>query len=371
MNPMNTELQVFTFNTPTGADSMLETLKGLQDDDLIELLDAVVVTKDSNNKVEVRQPLEVGPGKGAAFGALTGAVVGLLGGPAGVIVGFVSGAVTGGAAGAAMKSGLPEADIEALADDELDPGDSALLVYVDDVWVDQVEQAAEDFGAAVYRQILADQRKTEREQRTAVRKEKIDAASKSWQARIDKQRAAVASLRQQVSDTHQANRDAVQKQIAEANARLDQTYQNIVHRLQVWQQQLDAEISALEAQIKQSNASAKADLDQRLASAKQSRQALRSKVKETLSSRLNYLKSETETLKAQADHAQGQAKDKLNQRIAKLQADVAVEEQRLDQMQQADDAAWDAMAASIDTAIDNYWAALDEAEELYESEYDY
>ncbi len=79
MNLMNTELQVFTFDTLTGAEGMLAALKELQNDDLIELEAAVIVTKDLNNKVEVRQPLEVGPGKGAAFGALTGAVVGMLG----------------------------------------------------------------------------------------------------------------------------------------------------------------------------------------------------------------------------------------------------------------------------------------------------
>ncbi len=94
---MNTDLFVLTFDSPTGADSMLQTLKDLQDDYFIELLDAVIVTKDSTGNVQIRQPLTVDPGKGAAFGALTGAIVGMLGGPGGAIVGLVSGAVTGGA----------------------------------------------------------------------------------------------------------------------------------------------------------------------------------------------------------------------------------------------------------------------------------
>jgi uncharacterized membrane protein len=370
MNLMNTELQVFTFDTLTGADSMLGALKELQNDDLIELLDAVVVTKDLNNKVEVRQPLEVGPGRGAAFGALTGAVVGLLGGPGGAIVGFAAGALTGGATGAAMEAGLPKADIKALALDELDPGDSALAVYFEEVWIDQIEQAAEDFDAAVHRQILADQRKAEREERAAVRKEKIDAAYKSWQAKLDQQRASITALQQRASTALQADRDAVQKQIAQANARLEATHQNILHRLQVWQQQIDADIKALEAEMKQSNANAKADLDQRIASDKQARQALRSKVKATLSSQLNHVKSEAESLKAQAAQAQGQAKDKLNARVAKLQADLAAERQRLDQLDQADDAAWDMMAKGINDSINAYWAAINEAANEIEAKHD-
>ena len=73
---MPTELMVLKFSTPTGADEMLEVLKDFQSQDFIELLDAVIVTKDADHKVHVSQPLEVGPARGAAFGALTGAVVG-------------------------------------------------------------------------------------------------------------------------------------------------------------------------------------------------------------------------------------------------------------------------------------------------------
>jgi uncharacterized membrane protein len=344
---------------------MLGALKELQNDDLIELLDAVVVTKDLNNKVEVRQPLEVGPGKGAAFGALTGAVVGLLGGPGGAIVGFAAGALTGGATGAALQAELPKADIQALALEELDPGDSALAVYIDEIWIDQIEQAAEDFDAAIHRQILADQRKAEREERAAVRKEKIDAAYKSWQAKLDQQRAAITALQQRAATALQADRDALQKQIAQANAKLEETHQNILHRLQVWQQQIDADIKALEAEMKQANAKAKADLEQRIASDKQARQALRSKVKETLSSRLDHLKSETEHLKTQAAQAQGQAKDKLNQHVAKLQAGLAAAQQRFDEWEAEGDAAWEMHEKLIDEAIASYWHIFNTTEDEY------
>ena len=358
---MNTELQVFTFDTLTGADGMLGALKALQNDDFIELLDAVIVTKDLNNKVEVRQPLEVGPGKGAAFGALTGAVVGMLGGPGGAIVGFAAGALTGGATGAVMAADLPKADIKALALDELEPGESALAVYFDEVWIDQIEQAAEDLDAAVHHQILADQRKAEREERAAVRKEKIDAAYKSWQAKLDQQRASITALQQRAATDLQSDRDALQKQIAQANAKLEETHRNILHRLQIWQQQIDADIKASEAQIKQSNAKAKADLDQRIAADKQARQALRAKVKDTLSARLNHLKSEAEALKAQAAQADEQRKAKLNAHVAKLQADIAAEQQRIEQIDREEEAAWAVMATGINDAIDAYWAALDEA----------
>lgn len=366
---MNTELQVFTFNTLTGADDLLGALKELQKNDLIELLDAVIVTKDLNNKVTVRQPLEVGPGKGAAFGALTGAVVGLLGGPGGAIVGFAAGALTGGATGAAMAPELPTEYIKALALDELYPGDSALAVYIDEVWIDQIERTAKNLNAAAHRHMLAEQHKAEREERAAVRKEKIDAAYKSWQAKLDQQRASIIALQQRASTALQAERDAIQKQIAEANAKLQETHQNILHRLQVWQQEVDADVKALDAEIKQSTADAKADLEQRIAADKQARQALRSKVKETLTSQLDHLKSEVESLKTQAAQADEQRKANLNARVAKLQATIAAEQQRIDQMERANDAAWNEMAKSINGAMNAYWAAIDEAANEIESKH--
>src|SRR5262245_16721835 len=63
---MSTQLTVLEFNTPSGADDMLELLKAFQKRAFIELNDAVVVTKDDHQQVHVRQPLGADQGKGAA-----------------------------------------------------------------------------------------------------------------------------------------------------------------------------------------------------------------------------------------------------------------------------------------------------------------
>jgi hypothetical protein len=52
-----------------------------------------------------------------------------------------------------------------------------------------------------------------------------------------------------------------------------------------------------------------------------------------------------------------------------LQADIAAEQQRIEQMEQADDAAWDEMAKGINDAINGYWAAIDEAANEIESKH--
>src|SRR5262249_12063577 len=182
---MKTDLFVLTFPSPTGADAMLQRLKDLQSDNFIELLDAVIVTKDLSGKVQIRQPLAVGAGKGAAVGAVEGAIIGLLAGPGGALVGLVSGAITGAATGAAMEGGLPQDDIQAAAVDELEPGDSALMVYVDEVWIDQIEYTAQNLAANVVRHVVDVKRQADRNKAEQVRKEKIDAAYQSWQGKVD------------------------------------------------------------------------------------------------------------------------------------------------------------------------------------------
>ncbi len=362
---MNTNLVILTFNSSTGADAMLATLQTLQNDNFIEILDAVKITKDAAGNVEVRQPLAIGPGKGAAFGALTGTIVGLLGGPGGALVGLVSGAVTGGAAAAAMESGLPQEDIRAMAVDELKPGESALAVYVDEVWMDQIEDAARDLDAAFARHMVHEQNKLARAKAAELRQEKIDAAYKAWQAKVDNLRSSAETLRQKVASGLQADRAAIQEKLNSANAALYATYQNMLQTLRAWQQALDADIDAFEAEAKAASAEAKAELDRRIAADKQARAAVRAHVKDTLTARHNALKADIEHVKAQVAQAEGQMKADLNLRVAKLQADWDAEQKRIEQLDKAEGAAFDQMVKSIDEAFTTYSSAVHEAETKY------
>ena len=56
---MATQLTVLKFNTPSGADYMLELLKAMQTRNLIEVQDAVVVTREGRNQLEAFRPLHL------------------------------------------------------------------------------------------------------------------------------------------------------------------------------------------------------------------------------------------------------------------------------------------------------------------------
>ena len=362
---MNNDLVILTFNSSTGADTMLETLQNLQNDNFIEILDAVKITKDSTGNVEVRQPLAIGPGKGAAFGALTGTIVGLIGGPGGALVGLVSGAVTGGTTAAVMDSGLPQEDIKAMAVDELKPGESALAVYLDAVWLDQIEDAARDLDAAFARHMVREENKIARAKAAEVRQEKIDAAYKDWQGKVNNLRKNAEALRQQAISGLQTDQAAIQEKLNSANATLYKTYQNILQALQARKHQIDADLDALKAEAKTARVAATAEIARRIEADKQARDAVRAHVKDTLTARQNSLKADIEQLKAQATKAEGQVKTEISQRVAKLQADWDAEQKRIDQLDKVQGEAFDQMVKSIDEAFATYSAAVHEAETKY------
>jgi uncharacterized membrane protein len=106
-----------------------------------------VVSKDVKGKVRVRDQRKIGAGVGAAVGAL----VGVLGGP----IGVAFGATTGGAVGylTGDSVGIPQDRIDNMKQ-SLTPNSSALIVVLDDRWVNDVQR---DLDQAHARAVIVNQ----------------------------------------------------------------------------------------------------------------------------------------------------------------------------------------------------------------------
>ena len=92
---MKTGIAVVTFQDTEGAGKLLDMLKDLEKQKLVELDDAVIVVKDVDGEVKVKETKDLTKAKGAAKGGTLGLVVGLmLGGPiGGVLLGAGAGAL--------------------------------------------------------------------------------------------------------------------------------------------------------------------------------------------------------------------------------------------------------------------------------------
>jgi uncharacterized membrane protein len=127
------------------AEQVRGTLANLTAERVIELADAVVVTRSEDGKVKLHQAVRPGA-SGAASGALWGGVIGLL--FLAPLVGMAIGAAAGGAAGSAADYGINDDFMRRLGT-ELQPGSAALIVLVTKVTPDKVLPQIREFGGTV------------------------------------------------------------------------------------------------------------------------------------------------------------------------------------------------------------------------------
>jgi uncharacterized membrane protein len=144
-------LVVFTFPTQGGAQEVLEVVKRLQREQLIELEDAAVVWREPDGKPKVRQATSlVGPG--AWGGAFWGMLIGLL--FFAPWLGMAIGAVTGAVAGRFADIGIDDTFIRDV-EQKIPPGTSALFLLVRRATIDRVLAALQPYHPEVLQTSLS------------------------------------------------------------------------------------------------------------------------------------------------------------------------------------------------------------------------
>ena len=138
MADKNLVLVVGAYDDESAAESDYQSLKDDQAAGQFDIVGAVVMSRDDDGKVEVKEHETGTVGKGAAWGAGAGVVVGLFAPPllAATAVGAGIGAVIG-----AFRKRHEEKSIGVDVDEYLPKGSSAVIAVVDDQWADRVENA--------------------------------------------------------------------------------------------------------------------------------------------------------------------------------------------------------------------------------------
>ena len=127
------------------AETVRQTLAGLIREHVIELDDAVVVTRDGDGKVKLHQAVNTAAA-GATSGALWGGLIGLI--FLAPLLGMAVGAAAGGAGGALADYGVDNKFMKDLGE-KLTPGSAALIVLVRKVTPDKVLPRIEQYGGEV------------------------------------------------------------------------------------------------------------------------------------------------------------------------------------------------------------------------------
>ncbi len=120
---------------------------------IIELDDAVIVTREQDGKIKVHQSRSP-VGAGAAGGALWGGLIGLL--FLAPLLGMAVGAAAGAAGGALADYGVDDSFMKQLGED-LQPGAAALILLVRKVTLDKVLEHVQEQGHVIQSSLSNDQ----------------------------------------------------------------------------------------------------------------------------------------------------------------------------------------------------------------------
>jgi uncharacterized membrane protein len=155
------DLVVFDFDGIHTADEVLNKLRSLQKEYLIDLEDACVVEREKDGKVHIKQAVNltaVGATQGGMSGALWGALVGFLflNPLAGMAIGGLVGAGAGALSGSLADYGINDDFVRRLGE-TIPPGSSALFVLVKSVTFDKILPEIEPYKPKVLKTSLSNE----------------------------------------------------------------------------------------------------------------------------------------------------------------------------------------------------------------------
>src|SRR5829696_5123620 len=137
--PGNEEhLVAIAFDKPSRATEVLVNLTHLQQEGVLRLGDAVVISKDANGRAQIHETVDITPSRGALIGGWLGALAGILVGP----LAIAGGAAVGALYGKLVDKGLADDWIRQMSE-WLDAGRSALLLLIT---VDDKAQLLRELG---------------------------------------------------------------------------------------------------------------------------------------------------------------------------------------------------------------------------------
>ena len=190
-----------SFEDDRKAYEALTSLKQLDSQERVRVVEAVVVARDEDGQVVEKDRAGSTVPVGTASGGLIGLLIGVIGGPLGVLVGGTYGLFVGSLFDLTEMS---ESDSAlALISGSVRLGHTALLAVVDERSPDVVDAAMADIGGTVARRSVADVEAEIAAAESAERKAKAEARKELVRERQERNKAGVqAKLQELKSKLH-------------------------------------------------------------------------------------------------------------------------------------------------------------------------
>jgi uncharacterized membrane protein len=134
----NLMLYVAAYDDAADASSDFELLQDAQAVDELRIVGAVVIDRDDDGEVDVKEHHTGLVGGGTTAGGIVGLVVGLFAPP--LLLSTAAGAAIGAGIGSLLKR-HEERELDIALEDFLPPGSSAIVAVVEDTHLDRVDNA--------------------------------------------------------------------------------------------------------------------------------------------------------------------------------------------------------------------------------------
>jgi len=135
------------FEDEATASKAYKDLQKAEKDKKVDLENVVLIHKEAEGKIDVKEAAEKISGE-AAIGALVGGALGLLAGPVGVITFGAAGAALGGLSAKFDDVGFDDERLEMFGE-TLEPGKSAILAVLESQFSEKLVQELKNRGAQV------------------------------------------------------------------------------------------------------------------------------------------------------------------------------------------------------------------------------
>lgn len=150
------ELILKVFPHPEQAQALLQLLKEQEDQRKLRLVDMAVLERSQEGATRVIETREIKTVKGALLGTLAGGLLGLFAGPAGALFGAAAGAAAGGIAAYRLDFGFSDQFLKDISQ-ALQPGTSAILILVENPWLDRLLAVIEPVPGKTFRHVVRSQ----------------------------------------------------------------------------------------------------------------------------------------------------------------------------------------------------------------------
>jgi uncharacterized membrane protein len=131
------DLYIAGYTDPAAAKEDFDALKKAQREGLVMIDGAVLISRDDDGTIHVKETGDHDVFKGSVIGVGAGLVVGLFAPP--LLGAMVVGGLIGGVTGKLVKH-HQERGIEKDVEDTIPPGTSGIVAVFEEIWVDEVER---------------------------------------------------------------------------------------------------------------------------------------------------------------------------------------------------------------------------------------